>query len=158
MRWVWRSAVSETGGQIGVQVELGSHCVKALPFQLLVWKKQLREYRNVSPSAHVGYIWKLLLLVTNSGVAEAQDSSHLILISVSQNYVKIPDLILWRAGSLFSSVSFWVGSQLQVLLVFQVQISSKSRNIVKTAKFYLVHCQNHVRMQSINQQRITQNC
>lgn len=118
----------QAGEQVGAGVELDSHCVRALPFQLFVWKEQLREYVNVSPSAHVGFTWKLLLLVTNSGVPGVQDSSHLILISVSQNYAKIPNLILWRAGSLFSSVSFWVGPQLQVLLVFQVQISSKSQN------------------------------
>lgn len=46
----------QTGEQIDVGVELGPHYVRALPFQLLMWKKQLREHGNVSPSAHVGYI------------------------------------------------------------------------------------------------------
>lgn len=41
-------------------VGLGSHCVRGLPFQLLVWKKQLKEYGNVSPSAHVGNILEAL--------------------------------------------------------------------------------------------------
>lgn len=46
----------QAGEQIGVGVQLGSHYAGALPFQLLVQKKHLREYGNVSPSAHVGYI------------------------------------------------------------------------------------------------------
>lgn len=57
-RWAWVNAVGGTwqaDEEIGVGVQLGSQCVKALPFQLIAWDKQLREeYGKVSPSAHLG--------------------------------------------------------------------------------------------------------